>query len=1017
MSSQRAFQATLNSASNFLQPVFRPQTTSTRQRISIIENLYENLPQDGTTIQKAVENISYSEKASQVIKYALSLLSTCNKTAVSKKSPDALYAPRDQRIILGLADLLLLEGIYPNVTSGILPPLDRRTKSSGYFSQLQAAASESQGGIRDVALLGAIVETLEPILATSSNEVSDAIRERLQMDLVACLGELAFHPDTNSADWEKRFYAYLDGTPVSIVLPLLVPLIQPATPLWFQTKLTTYLSSIPLNRPNGVKDEIMFFIDSNQDISTQRVALRQASRLIGSVPSNSTLEQYFYIIVPQLLELLDDDGTSISTAAAIVINDIFERRKRSVEKYFFPALLRPLRPSKTQLPSQDDIEKGDIITLTTEEDLKKALNRISYLFQSSDGKSYLASHILNTIVLPLWGIWQYAVSIKATDPSYIKIPQQVLTAHVKLKNGSSALSDIAQDFSFDGEEHWTYRRGEIGQVKIIMRDESLQPPPIQITDIEERVPRFIDLALAANDDTFTTFFLDLCRRWLGGATAVPSDGPKQAFGMLFQLKVLEGILEHHSERLTRHPEEVIILIKEILDEHVRKLKAEQDRLDSLQQASLRSITQITASNDTDFASDDDDDTSAAAAEAVNIALQLLNSLISTSFSRTVSEQEKKLLTTLQPSLTYLSSSTAVLPALASLTRSLSLFISTQDIPLTDHPADAEQPPVDEKTLKQQQELQTALLYLRDEMIPIRAHGIELLKNLISQRSSVIDVPAITKLLIDMLQDRESFVYLSCVKALCELSDKHPATVIGMLVEVYVDEKETMGIDERLKIGEALMGTVQRLGETAVGKVAERIGNVMVGLAGRRKRRYKEAEEVKREEGEEAKRIKKEGAMDVEYARVLKEARVEAGIDNLDGTEVKREEEEDDKQWISKVGEEDYRIRTSALSVLGVMFETNASGVPIGITTAAVEVALNILNLEKGKEQATARRAAVHLISSILNGLEKKGTVELLKVLPKERLEDIVRVLGYVRATDDDGLVREQAGVLVDAMTE
>ncbi|KAF3912259.1 hypothetical protein AA313_de0201782 [Arthrobotrys entomopaga] len=1016
MSSQKAFQAALNSASKFLQPVFKPQTAPTRQRISIIENLYENLPQDGTAARTPSKDISYSEKSSHVIKYALSLLSTCNGTAVSKKSPDALYAPRDQRIILGLADLLLLEGIYPNVTQGMLPPLDRRTKSSGYFSQLQAAASESHGGIRDVALLGAIVETLEPILATSSNEVSDATRERLQMDLVACLGELAFHPDTGSADWEKQFYAYLNGTPVPIVLPLLVPLVQPTSPPWFQTKLTTYLSSIPLNRQNGVKDEIMFFIDSNQDISTQRVALQQASRLIGSVPSNSTPEQYFSAIAPQLLELLDD-GAHISTAAAIVINDIFERRKRSVEKYFFPALLRPLRPLKSQLPSSDDMEAGDIITLSTEEDMKKALNRISYLFQASDGKSYLASHILNTLVLPLWGLWQYAMSIKATDPACIRIPQQLLTAHVKLKNGSSALGDIAKDFSFDGEDYWTYRRGEMGQVKIIMRDEILSYSQVQITDIEERVPRFIDLALAANDDTFTAFFLDLCRRWLGDATTAASEGPKQAFGILFQLKVLEGILEHHSERLTRRPEQVIILIKEILDEHVRKLKAEQERLASLQQASLQSLTQITAPNDSD---DDDDDTSTAAAEAVNIAIQLLNSLISTSFSRTVSEQEKKLLTTLQPSLIYLSSSssTAVPPALASLTRSLSLFISTQDIPLTTLAGDAEIPAVDEKTLKQQQELQTALVYLRDEMIPIRAHGIEILKSLISQRSSVIDVPAITKLLIDMLQDRESFVYLGCVKALCELSDKHPATVIGMLVDAYVDEKETMGIDERLKVGEALMGTVQRLGETAVGKVAERIGNVMVGLAGRRKRRYKEADEAKREEEEEAKRIKKEEKMDVEYAKVLKEARVEAGIDNPDGTEVKKEEEEeDDRQWISKAGEEDYRVRTSALSVLGVMFETNAGGVPVGITTGAVEVALNILNLEKGQEQATVRRAAVHLISSILNGLEKKGTVELLKVIPKERLEDIVRVLGYVRATDDDGIVREHAGVLVDAMTE
>ncbi|EPS40239.1 hypothetical protein H072_5997 [Dactylellina haptotyla CBS 200.50] len=1015
MSSQKAFQAALSSASSFLQPVFKPQNVATRQRTSIIESLYEVVLQDGDSSKALNDGISYVEKASRVINRALSLLSACNTNAVPKKSPDALYAPRDQRIILGLADLILLEGIYPNVTTGILPPLDRRTKSSGYFNQVQAASSAGQRGNRDGILLGTIVDTLEPILATSSNEVSDAVRERLQMDIIACLGELAFHPETGSSDWQARLVSYLDATAIPILLPLIIPLIQPTSPPWFQKFLTTYLSTIPLKRPNGVKEEILFFIDSNQEISAQRIALQQASRLIGSVPSSSTPDQYFSVVAPQLIELLDDGG-NLSTAAAIVINDIFEWRKRSVEKYFFPSLLRPIRPSKTQLPPVEEMESGDIITLTEEEDLEKALRRVSWLFRTSDGKNYLAAHILNTLILPLWGLWQFAVSIKITNPAYTKIPQELLTTYLKIKAGSSALDDIVQDFSYDGDDYWIFRRGEMGYVKILMRDQGLTSGQIQVTDIEERAPQFIDLALAANDDSFTEFFLGLCRRWLGGAAATGSEvSVKQTFGLLFQLKVLEGILEHHSERLTRRPEQVIILIKEILDEHVRTLKSQKERLDSLQQPSMNSLGQIIGNDQPELENDDSDGSSGA--EAVTIALQLLNSIISTSFSRTVSEQEKKLLTTLQPSLAYLTSSTNIPSSITSLTRSLSLFISTQDIPLTSGPVDGEPAPIDEKILKQQQTLQTGLLYLRDDMVPIRAHGLELLKALIAERSSVIDVPTVTKLLIDMLQDKESFVYLGVVKTLCELSDKHPETVIGMLVEVYVDEKETMGIDERLKVGEALMGTVQRLGETSVGRVAERIGNVMIGLAGRRKRRYREAEEAKREKEEEAKRINTEGVMDADYAKALKEARIEAGIDNADGSQIKEEVTENDGQWVSKAGEEDFRVRTSALSVLGVMYDTNAGGVPVRITTASVEVALNILNLERGKEQATVRRAAVHLISSILNGLEKKGTMELLKVVSRERLEDIVRVLGYVRTTDDDGLVREQAGSLVDALTE
>ncbi|RVD84944.1 uncharacterized protein DFL_003280 [Arthrobotrys flagrans] len=1024
MSSQKTFQTTLTTAATFLQPVFKPQNAPTRHHTSIIESLYQTLPQNDLPISSPSEVPSYNLKSSKVIIYALSLLSKLNQSATPKNSsPDALFAPRDQRIILGLADLILLEGIYPNITSGILPPLDRRTKSSGYFSQIQAAAAaasisqhEDGTGSHNVELLAEIVENTQPILVTASNEVSDAVRERLQMDLVACLGELGFNPQTGSEGWRKRFYNTLDNIQTPILLPLLVPLILPTTPPWFQKPLTTYLSSIPLTRPGGVKDEIKFFIDPNKEIPTQRITLQQASKLIGSVPTSSTPDQYFPVVSPQLIELLNETG-HLGLAAAIVINDVFERRKKSVEKYFFPRLLRPLRPAKSQIPPAEEIEDGDITTLTEEEDLERAINRISSLFQSSNGQSYLASRILETLTLPLWGLWQFAVSIKAASPTFTKNPQDLLTAYVKLKPSSTVLDEIVQNFGYNGDDHWIFTRGEMGQVKIIARDTSLPSKAIEITDIEERTPGFIALALAANDDVFTDFFLSLCRRWLGGGFTISAEGgDRAAFGLLFQLKVLEGILEHHSERLTRRPEQVIILVKEILDSHVRTLKKEKERLEALQNPSMDTLGRI-MNREEDFDSfvPDDTDETSGGGDAIGIALQLLNSIVSTSFSRTVSEQEKKLLSTLQPALGYLSSERRVDGSIASLTRSLGLFISTQDIPLTG-PKDGDVKPVDEKVLKQQQTLQTALLYLRDQMVPIRAHGLEMLKELIRERSSVIDVQTITKLLIDMLQDKESFVYLGVIKTLCELTDKHPGTVIGMLVSVYVDEEEKMGIDERLKVGEALVGTVQRLGETAVGKVAEEVGNVMVRLAGRRKKRYKEAGEVKMGKEEAERRIKKEGGMDEEYRKVLKEARVEAGIDNADG-KVKMEEVEDDEQWISKVGEEDYRVRTSALSVLGVLFETNAAGVPVGVTLAAVEVALRILELERGKEQATVRRSAVHLISSILNGLEKKGTVELLKVIPRERLEDIVRVLGYTRATDDDGLVREQAGVLVEALTE
>ena len=59
----------------------------------------------------------------------------------------------------------------------------------------------------------------------------------------------------------------------------------------------------------------------------------------------------------------------------------------------------------------------------------------------------------------------------------------------------------------------------------------------------------------------------------------------------------------------------------------------------------------------------------------------------------------------------------------------------------------------------------------------------------------------------------------------------------MLVDAYLDDEEgRLGLDERLKIGEALLGTVEKLGKALVGGTARRVGEGMVGVVSRRRRR-------------------------------------------------------------------------------------------------------------------------------------------------------------------------------------
>lgn len=60
----------------------------------------------------------------------------------------------------------------------------------------------------------------------------------------------------------------------------------------------------------------------------------------------------------------------------------------------------------------------------------------------------------------------------------------------------------------------------------------------------------------------------------------------------------------------------------------------------------------------------------------------------------------------------------------------------------------------------------------------------------------------------------SFIYLNAIKGLAALTDIHGKTIIEKLGSIYSDDNEKL--DNRLRVGEALLQTVQRCGD-ALGK--------------------------------------------------------------------------------------------------------------------------------------------------------------------------------------------------------
>lgn len=138
--------------------------------------------------------------------------------------------------------------------------------------------------------------------------------------------------------------------------------------------------------------------------------------------------------------------------------------------------------------------------------------------------------------------------------------------------------------------------------------------------------------------------------------------------------------------------------------------------------------------------------------------------------------------------------------------------------------------------------QEALTHLQDPILPVRAHGLHLLTQLVSTDrrhhpvcyGDVLDpalVPAIFDLLLQAIQDDESFLYLNAVQGLAHMAVTWRTTVLTQLLAVYVGGDKTeasmaralqsapplsaRATDARLRIGETLLQVLQHLGDAAV----------------------------------------------------------------------------------------------------------------------------------------------------------------------------------------------------------
>ena len=124
--------------------------------------------------------------------------------------------------------------------------------------------------------------------------------------------------------------------------------------------------------------------------------------------------------------------------------------------------------------------------------------------------------------------------------------------------------------------------------------------------------------------------------------------------------------------------------------------------------------------------------------------------------------------------------------------------------------------------------QEALHLLQDPLLPVRAHGLSLLRHLIAGQSAAAEAenvsdpalaPAILDIFLQSAQEEDSYIFLNAVQGLSLMAEnsKSGRDVFLGLLHIYTSNRDNIGdmdrteLDLRLRIGEAISEVLRRTG--------------------------------------------------------------------------------------------------------------------------------------------------------------------------------------------------------------
>lgn len=621
-------------------------------------------------------------------------------------------------------------------------------------------------------------------------------------------------------------------------------------------------------RRDGVRG-LFIALFAKEDISGDDAPLEKldnVSKLLKSLPIGMEESQYYGNIIHQLLTILSAEGdippahnraAAFSLSRMLFPSDEKEKTSPLIFRMVLSALQRPFFEvtQASHLNHESPASSSNALRLAP----SQAIRTIQTLLTNTDPSPELISSLLTPIVPSLYALLVTLDSVKTSEPVLKTTIRGFLRTWGRLVDSGEGIAALWLVIDGEGGEWRVDIAGEIAKVEQtdhapqlsmftpedLMRAEEagefdvdanilhLRPDPVHFVTFLKSLDR---------SDVVAELFVRLLEAYRECKATVDADPMRTLLYLQLVVQIQNQLSSGDSAfDILQKPDHILTFIKHALQTATQKPEEKRKPQTPAPKTGLKLEDLVIVDvegNDSDDESiegdsDDEEEPSnpreGSDEEMTSTALNLLLAVMEA--NPKINAQTTPIVDDIFPLLESLAKeSTEAIKPLAREARMVltARFASSSmsQSPKEGNMKAGESP---------QETYQKALKLLQDPILPVRAHGLLLLRQLVSARPTkegtlqppALDralVPGILSIFLQSLQDDDSYIFLNAVQGLSAMVDGYGKDVLKGLVDMYAKGLEGIGsttltqldVDTRTRVGEALGQVIKRCGDALPG---------------------------------------------------------------------------------------------------------------------------------------------------------------------------------------------------------